>query len=395
MFKSKKTLLATVGVALTLLVLGSAPVALAQDDRPPQKHALVIGVNRYIAEIENVPQLQFAVPDAERIGEILDERGWDARRVTDEYATRDRIVRELSRLARETKQQDSVLIYFAGHGVVDKTGRDHTYWLTYTATWGSLAVHGIRLTHLLEYVQDIPASRKLVLLDHCHSGDVEKIIGVAAGGGLSPGSRAGVGELQVTRNLFPTDDFKKEVKGRFGEGLAILGAARNAAYEFEDLGHGMFTHGLIEALTKPGADTNKDNFLSLNEIWTHTKTKLQEITTQKGITQEPIDLVLGAGMLDWNVIDAPGLAPDRIARDLEKVINEIDQTAGLNIRVKAACFQAVGTWKDARLTGGEPPPADAQIVEELRGIGTLGTQISWTTKKNMLESKLEALGVVR
>lgn len=391
MFNSKQALPMTVTIILlAAFALGAVPLVWAQEDRLPQNHALVIGINRYIAEIENVRELEFAAPDAERITEILDQRGWDARKIINEEATRDRIVLELSRLAREAKEQDSVLIYFAGHGVVDKTGREHTYWLTHTATLANLAVKGIRLTHLLEYIHDIPAGRKLLILDHCHSGDVEKVVGTAI-----EGTRAASGELRVSRNLFPKERFTKRIEERFTEGLAVLGAARVAAYEFKELGHGMFTYGLIEALTKPETDTNNDRFLSLSEIWAYAEQKLRETAARKGVSQEPIELVRGQGMLNWNIIDAPGGDPGQTALEVVKIINDIDLSAPLDPRVKAACFEAVGRWKEAKLADREPTTNDSKIVEELKGIGTLVSLYSWSTMKSMLESKVRALGVVQ
>ena len=105
----------------------------------------------------------------------LQERGWHTRGILKEDVKRERIVRELYDLALKAKLHDKVLIYFAGHGVRDPVSGGHTYWLTYDAEIGSLVAKGIRLNHIMEYVKEIPAREKFVLLDHCYSGDVKVV----------------------------------------------------------------------------------------------------------------------------------------------------------------------------------------------------------------------------
>ena len=78
---------------------------------------------------------------------------------------------ELHRLRDRATKNDSVIIFLSGHGAHDPT-YDQTYWLTFDTKLECLDDRGVRLTHLLEYVGEIKAERKLLILDHCFSGQV-------------------------------------------------------------------------------------------------------------------------------------------------------------------------------------------------------------------------------
>lgn len=365
------------------LGLGGPAPAAAQDEAP-RSYALLIGLNEYLAEMESVPRLQFAVPDAEELGAELEKRNWSTRIVTDDEATRNRIVSELVRLAQQTRQQDTVLVYFAGHGVHDTTAGEHTYWLTYTASLARLAVEGIRLSHLLEYVDDIPAERKVLILDHCHSGKVENV--AAAVGG----PRDAETELQITRDLFPADEFVGSVQERFARGLVVLGSARDEAYEFPDLGHGVFTHGLLEALRDPDSDVDGNGKLSIAELSGRVKGALDAEAAARNITQVPIEIVTGHDLLTWDVLDAalaPGADGSRLRAFLTGLALEVD----LDTCVKAMAFQAINRWESFEAQGVPLPAVDQAIVNEVRDSFDLGTNVDSLTKKQMIEDVVTEL----
>lgn len=85
--------------------------------------ALLIGINQY----QHVPPLATAVQDARAVREVLVERyGFAPERIMallDEQATRAGIEGALYQLGRKAGPDDSVLIYYAGHGQYDDDGR--------------------------------------------------------------------------------------------------------------------------------------------------------------------------------------------------------------------------------------------------------------------------------
>jgi uncharacterized caspase-like protein len=212
-----------------------------------------------------VSKLFHAEQDAKAIVAVLEEQHFeDIVPLVGSLARRETIVAALAKLVQEAKPQDTVLIYFAGHGVkakwAERGSKSHSYWLSYDATLASLEVKGLRLEHVMDYVDDIPAGKKIVILDHCHSGTVELPKTVAGGGGGGGGGgRDAEGSLKIKRDLFLPNEFNGQVLSRVGdEGLLILGSATDAAYELPTLGHGLFTSVLLAAIGTKAADAPPD-----------------------------------------------------------------------------------------------------------------------------------------
>lgn len=93
---------------------------------PPTGHALLIGISQY----RHWPSLDWPRADAEQLAEVLKKHyGFeDVRLICDEKATRDNILNELNCLAGELKEQDALLIYYAGHGFCPAPDSD-AYWV--------------------------------------------------------------------------------------------------------------------------------------------------------------------------------------------------------------------------------------------------------------------------
>lgn len=85
-------------------------------DSYDEHFALIIGINKY----ENLNDLEYAVNDAKSIKDILisnfNYKEENIKMLIDEQATHDNIMDEYYNLAKDTAINDSVLIFFAGHG---------------------------------------------------------------------------------------------------------------------------------------------------------------------------------------------------------------------------------------------------------------------------------------
>jgi len=94
--------------------------------------ALIIGINDY--KDPKIPDLETALDDARSISEVLRERyGFQVKLLLDRKATKKAIYQALRDLAASANPDDSVLIYYAGHGDFDRTYNDG-WWIPADAT---------------------------------------------------------------------------------------------------------------------------------------------------------------------------------------------------------------------------------------------------------------------
>ncbi len=144
---------------------------LGEDLSLPDYHGLVIGINRY----KHWRSLRQAREDARNVAELLQSR-YGFKSVTtlyDEEASLDGILRALRELTRRLTPNDSLLIYFAGHGYYDKLLKKG-YWIPHEGReeiGGMPAISDwLQNSNLKEYTDAMQARHVLVVSDSCFSG---------------------------------------------------------------------------------------------------------------------------------------------------------------------------------------------------------------------------------
>jgi len=126
-------------------------------------HALVIGNNDY----KDMPQLKTAVADAEAVSQVLRERyGFTVTTLTN--ATRYDMIGAMSKLRGNLSFDTNLLIYYAGHGVVDPV-TERGYWLPVEAEQDNPA-NWVSNDDITDMLKAIPARHILVIADSCYSG---------------------------------------------------------------------------------------------------------------------------------------------------------------------------------------------------------------------------------
>jgi TPR repeat protein len=130
-------------------------------------HALVIGNNHY----KNFPDLVSAGTDAHQTAELLrDKYGFKTTVLMD--ATRYDMLSALNKLREELTDKDNLLIYYAGHGELDRVNL-RGYWLPIDAEPNSTAnwISNIAITDILNAMS---AKHILVVADSCYSGSLTR-----------------------------------------------------------------------------------------------------------------------------------------------------------------------------------------------------------------------------
>jgi len=140
---------------------GSVPIA-------GQYWALIIGIDKY----KEAPQLETAVKDAKGVRDVLASRyGFRSDKIIElvnEKATRTNIESALLRLGRESKPEDSVFIYYAGHGKYDDD-RNLGWWVPVEGEPQEPATF-ISNASIRDYVGNMRARHVYLVVDSCFSG---------------------------------------------------------------------------------------------------------------------------------------------------------------------------------------------------------------------------------
>ena len=129
--------------------------------------ALIIGINDY--QDAKIPDLKTAVNDAMAVSELLHNRyGFNVKLILNQEATKKAIYQALRDLASSTKSDDSVLIYYAGHGDLDKTFNDG-WWIPVDAKGGDPLTY-LDNVQVQKAMNSMQARHVLLISDSCYSG---------------------------------------------------------------------------------------------------------------------------------------------------------------------------------------------------------------------------------
>jgi len=185
-------------------------------------------------------------------------------------------IKQIRRILESSNKEDRVIIAYSGHGLLD---RSYNYYLS---SWGvefnDPVKEGIPYEQMEALLDSIPARKKLLLIDACHSGVVDKTEGIgstkkiiATGlvvrGGIttSTGSPVLHNSFELMQDLF--------INLENGTGSTVIAAASGSqnAIETDQLKHGVFTYCLLEAL-------RKFKPLSVNKLRSYVFSRVQELT---------------------------------------------------------------------------------------------------------------------
>lgn len=253
-----------------LLVLGLSTYAFAgavavappsADVYAPRRVAVLIGVQEYTDPA--LAGLKFPAKDAKDLGAVLgsqDVGAFDRVFVIDGHdsTTREGLFRSIAVATADLQRDDTFVLYLAGHGTleIDPVEGSQLYLLPSDGRLDAARQTGISVAEIESLVHDLPARRRVLILDTCHNGRA--------------GSRSAV--ATPTRQLI--DGFRGEPPAPrqtrdVSESEARLYAAQfwQPAMEDSELQNGVYTHFLIDALTgaRGRSDLDEDGLVDVAE----------------------------------------------------------------------------------------------------------------------------------
>src|SRR6204780_717107 len=224
----------------------------------PRSYAVIVGISRY-QKLPDKWQLQFAERDAQSIYTILiSPEGGNFKQenvhvLSGAKATLAAIRHEVGDwLPSVAKDGDRVLIYFAGHGLLD---RGKGYLAPFDLDLDHIASTGYPMEELGAAIgSKIQAKSKILLTDACHSGAISPTDTEALNGKLAV----------LDKSLFSL----------------TASRASERSFESPDLegGHGFFTYYVVKGLEGEADLSPRDGIVTADELSEYVHTQVREST---------------------------------------------------------------------------------------------------------------------
>jgi len=237
----------------------------------PQGCALLVGIATY----HRLRPLSKTATDARDLHDLLAQSGYSADNLAlllDEQATKSAISDKLDHLARRAGPDDTVLIFFSGHGAQRIGGFEPgEYLCPVGADWHNLRATAISDEEFTTALQAIRAGRVAVFLDACHSG------GVGEAKDAAFQLRAGLSEAAYARLAV-------------GRGRVVVASCRpdEVSWELAEMRNGLFTHYLLEGLR--GAAAGADGAVHIFDLFDYVSRQMPLHKPQHPLFKSEIEL---------------------------------------------------------------------------------------------------------
>ena len=248
----------------------ASPSELGQQVRTPRGYALVVGIGNY-KNLPNDESLKFSESDAEAVYRVLISPDGgrmepeNVKKLIGPQATLANIKDALENwLVKTAREEDRVIVYFAGHGLVDK-GRG--FLAPYDVNKNDIAATGYPMDKLGSVLgRDVKAAWKVLLTDACHSGKI-----------TPETSQEAVYEgLQKLPKNFLT-----------------LTSSRESEVSYEDpklsTGFGLFSYYLVQGWQGQADVDPRDGVITADELIDYVRNEVRAYARSKGVRQTPTE----------------------------------------------------------------------------------------------------------
>jgi WD40 repeat protein len=253
----------------------SAPVEVEVFADVPGKsstcYILAVGINQYKNPRLN---LNYAKPDAESFIAVVDDHAKslfgniELHTLYDEEASKKNILKSLDDITSKVNPEDVFIFYYAGHGSMV----DNRFFFIPTESLrlydlSSLQHEALEASVLQEKFKSIKALKQLIVMDACQSGGSVELL-------ANRGASEEKAIAQLSRSA----------------GIHVMASAGSEQFatEFAELGHGLFTYILIQALQGAADGAPKDGKVTIYELKSFMDDQVPELSRKlKGKPQYP------------------------------------------------------------------------------------------------------------
>ncbi|MEO7922552.1 MAG: caspase family protein [Chitinophagaceae bacterium] len=221
-----------------------------------------------------------------------------------EKATRENILALHDKL-KSSSINDKVIVSFNGHGLLSDSL--DWYFATYDVDFKKPEGRGLPYSMMEGILDGIPARQKLLLMDACHSGEVDKESDITF---ENKGTALEQNVVATARGLIVKGDSKVGLQTSFelmqdmfanlnnGNGTTVLSAAGGKEYALESdkWKNGVFTYSVLNAFKDTSTDENGNKKISVKEL---KKAVFTAVKTLTGGRQKPTSRV--EVLDDWDI----------------------------------------------------------------------------------------------
>ena len=247
-----------------------------------QRWAIVIGISDYQYRGKwGLTNLRYAHRDAKAFADYL--RTHDAGRfdhvklLTDSDATTVKLRIALKEEVRAAQENDTVMIFLAGHGAPDPHDRGKLYLITHDTDPEHMAATGLSMKEFQQSLDEIAARQVIVIADACHSAGISD---------PSKGTRASEQKNQINEGFRGLGGVRRSAAATKSTRLIFTACEANElSAEDTNLngGHGVFTYHLLEGLkgAADGFGGQKDGRVTLGEMIDYTSDAVKRATQRQ------------------------------------------------------------------------------------------------------------------
>jgi len=229
----------------------------------PNAYALVVGIEQYR---QGLPSADFSVHDAEIVDKYLTGvLGYPQENVVkllNDRATKTDLEKYVeSWLPNRVGKDDTVFLYFSGHGAPDPQTGD-AYLIPYDGDPAFVEKTGYPLKRFYDSLGKLPAKQVVVMLDSCFSG---------AGG-----------RSVVAKGMRPMFiSVENPVLATSGKMVVLTASAGNqVSSTYLTKGHGLLTYFFLKGLKGEG-DRNNDGGIDLAELFAYIKSQVENVARRE------------------------------------------------------------------------------------------------------------------
>lgn len=261
--------------------------------KKPDLYLAVVSVSDYQNKEKS---LRYAVKDGRDLVNLYSRRADAFHEIHvdtlfDDQATRENIL-GLKEKLRRAAVEDEVVLYISGHGLLDD--KLDFYFGTHDINFDDPAGRGMKYDDLENILDGIPARQKILLMDACHSGEVDKgqlrlsdnqslTLDKGQKGTLKRYSYAAE-STDESRQLGMTTSFElmQELFANLskGSGSVVISAAAGNSYalESDEWRNGIFTYCILAGLKSGKADANSDGHVTVTELKNYVSREVERLT---------------------------------------------------------------------------------------------------------------------